>query len=282
MRFAQIQHPNVNFVYVNLQESDYLLKYTDKKVFKRDLNEHEQWIADGLVKKDILKRVKVEGKIAYIRNSKLDESQIQVSLYKDVLNEDWKKKATGAVAGAALAVGGATAVKQNTPQPDLQPDLQTKTQVVQTIEQDPYNKEFGDVKALKNMIKQHEGKRLKVYKDTVGKDTIGYGHLVKPGEDFSKGITDQQADEMFNKDFDRHVQGARTTPGYSLADQKRKQAMVDLAYNMGPNWHKSWPKFSAAAKSGDWKTAAKELQNSKWYKQVGNRGNTIVNMIAGQ
>lgn len=278
MRFAQIQNPNVSLVYVNLQESDYLLKYTDKRVFKRDLNEHEQWIADGLVKKDILKRVKVEGKIAYIRNFKLDESQIQVSLYKDILNEGWKEKAMGALAAAGIAAGGATAVKQNTPQPDLQ----TKTQVAQTIEQDPYEKEFGDVNALKNMIKQHEGKRLNVYKDTVGKDTIGYGHLVKPGEDFSKGITDEEADKLFDKDFEHHVQGARTTPGYDLADQRRKQAMVDLAYNMGPNWHKKFPKFSAAAASGDWKTAAKELQNSKWYTQVGNRGKTIVNMMSGQ
>ena len=278
MRFAQIQNPNVSLVYVNLQESDYLLKYTDKRVFKRDLNEHEQWIADGLVKKDILKRVKVEGKIAYIRNFKLDESQIQVSLYKDILNEDLKKTAASIASAGALAAGGIHSIDQNTPQPDLQ----TKTQIVQTIEQDPYEKEFGDVNALKSMIKHHEGKRLEVYKDTVGKDTIGYGHLVKPGEDFSKGITDQQADEMFDKDFEHHVKGARTTPGYNLADQRRKQAMVDLAYNMGPNWHKTWPKFSAAAKSGDWKTAAKELQNSKWYKQVGNRGNTIVNMIAGQ
>lgn len=278
MRFAQIQNPNVSLVYVNLQESDYLLKYTDKRVFKRDLNEHEQWIADGLVKKDILKRVKVEGKIAYIRNFKLDESQIQVSLYKDILNEDLKKTAASIASAGALAASGIHSIDQNTPQPELQ----TKTQIVQTIEQDPYEKEFGDVNALKSMIKHHEGKRLEVYKDTVGKDTIGYGHLVKPGEDFSKGITDQQADELFDKDFEHHVKGARTTPGYNLADQRRKQAMVDLAYNMGPNWHKTWPKFSAAASKGDWKTAAKELQSSKWYKQVGNRGKTIVNMIAGQ
>lgn len=278
MRFAQIQNPDVSLVYVNLQESDYLLKYTDKRVFKRDLNEHEQWIADGLVKKDILKRVKVEGKIAYIRNFKLDESQIQVSLYKDILNEDLKKTAASIASAGALAASGIHSIDQNTPQPDLQ----TKTQITQTIEQDPYEKEFGDVNALKSMIKHHEGKRLEVYKDTVGKDTIGYGHLVKPGEDFSKGITDQQADKLFDKDFEHHVKGARTTPGYNLADQRRKQAMVDLAYNMGPNWYKTWPKFSAAASKGDWKTAAKELQNSKWYKQVGNRGKTIVNMIAGQ
>lgn len=278
MRFAQIQNPNINLVYVNLQESDYLLKYTDKRVFKRDLNEHEQWIADGLVKKDILKRVKVEGKIAYIRNFKLDESQIKVSLYKDILNEDLKKTAASIASAGALAAGGIHLIDQNTPQPDLQ----TKTQIVQTIEQDPYEKEFGDVNALKSMIKHHEDKRLEVYKDTNGNDTIGYGHLVKPGEDFSKGITDEQADELFDKDFEHHVKGARTTPGYNLADQRRKQAMVDLAYNMGPNWYKTWPKFSAAAAKGDWKTAAQELKNSKWYKQVGNRGPTIVNMIAGQ
>ena len=146
-------------------------------------------------------------------------------------------------------------------------------------EEDPLDVEFGDVNALMKQIKDHEGKRLEVYKDTVGKDTIGYGHLVQPGEDFSGGITDQQADEMFDRDFESHLKGARQTPGYNLADQTRKGAMVDLAYNMGPSWHKKWPSFSAAATAGDWETAADELVNSKWYGQVGKRAPTIVNMI---
>jgi len=145
-------------------------------------------------------------------------------------------------------------------------------------EPNPLDVEFGDVNALRKQIQDHEGKRLKVYPDA-GHLSIGYGHKVLDGEDFSAGITDQQADEMFDKDFESHLKGARQTPGYNLADQMRKRAMVDLAYNMGISWHKKFPKFSKAAGAGDWETAADELVNSEWYGQVGKRAPTIVNMI---
>ena len=145
-------------------------------------------------------------------------------------------------------------------------------------EPNPLDVEFGDVNALRKQIQDHEGKRLKVYPDA-GHLSIGYGHKVLDGEDFSAGITDQQADEMFDKDFESHLKGARQTPGYNLADQMRKRAMVDLAYNMGISWHKKFPKFSKAAGAGDWETAADELVNSEWYGQVGTRAPTIVNMI---
>jgi len=145
-------------------------------------------------------------------------------------------------------------------------------------EPNPLDVEFGDVNALRKQIQDHEGKRLKVYPDA-GHLSIGYGHKILDGEDFSGGITDQQADEMFDKDFESHLKGARQTPGYNLADQMRKRAMVDLAYNMGISWHKKFPKFSKAAGAGDWETAADELVNSEWYGQVGKRAPTIVNMI---
>ena len=147
-----------------------------------------------------------------------------------------------------------------------------------TADQDPYA-DIGDITALKSMIKQHEGNRLQVYKDTLGLDTIGYGHLVKPGEDYSAGITQQQADELFDKDFDHHYQAATKTPGWSLASPKQRRAMVDLTYNMGPSWHKKFPKFSAAAAKGDWREAANQLRDSRWYKQVKSRGQTITRMI---
>lgn len=174
MRFAQIQHPDVRFVYINLQESDYLLKYTDKKVFKRDLNEHEQWIADGLVKKDILKRVKIEGKIAFIRNFKLNESQIKVSLYKDMLNEGWKEKALGAVAGAALAAGGVNALK--TDSPDLpQPDLQVKTQLTKP---DPNAPKY-DLADVKRRISGIESGGRNIQNQS-GSSAHGHYQILKP------------------------------------------------------------------------------------------------------
>jgi RHS repeat-associated protein len=44
-----------------------------------------------------------------------------------------------------------------------------------------------------NCIKSYEGLKTSVYLDSAGKATIGYGHLIKPGEDFSAGINAAQA-----------------------------------------------------------------------------------------
>jgi len=146
-------------------------------------------------------------------------------------------------------------------------------------EEDPLKKELGDIDALKGMIKGHEGLRLEPYKDTRGLPTVGYGHLIKKGEDYSKGMTQQQADELFDRDFEHHLAGARTTPGWDKASHSQRHAMVDLAYNMGPSWHKKWPKFSAAAQSGDFEKAAQELEKSRWYKQVKTRAPKVVDLF---
>jgi len=55
--------------------------------------------------------------------------------------------------------------------------------------------------------------------------------------------------------------------------------MVDLAYNMGQWWDK-WPTTAKKLTAADFKGAAEDLQNSEWYKQVGQRGAEIVSMIA--
>jgi len=49
-------------------------------------------------------------------------------------------------------------------------------------------------------IEQHEGYSSTVYKDSAGNPTIGYGHLIKDGEDFSKGITKEKAGELLSQD----------------------------------------------------------------------------------
>ncbi len=65
-----------------------------------------------------------------------------------------------------------------------------------------------DAKAL---LLAHEGdkfdtatQRHYVYEDSQGNPTIGYGHLVTAGEDYSGGITDDEALALFDKDFQIH------------------------------------------------------------------------------
>ena len=49
-------------------------------------------------------------------------------------------------------------------------------------------------------IMREEGVVLHIYKDQVGIPTVGVGHVVLPGEDFSDGLTKQEAMELLRKD----------------------------------------------------------------------------------
>ena len=63
----------------------------------------------------------------------------------------------------------------------------------------------------KALLLAHEGdkydsatQRHYVYKDVENKDTIGFGHLVRGNENFAGGITNDEALELFDKDFEVH------------------------------------------------------------------------------
>ena len=99
-----------------------------------------------------------------------------------------------------------------------------------------------------NILKRFEG-RVKIggkhviYDDKTGKPvdsnkelpkgaTIGYGHLIKSGEDFRKGITEKQATEILRSDIltaEFAVKDNITVP----LSQNQYDALVSLAYNIG-------------------------------------------------
>jgi GH24 family phage-related lysozyme (muramidase) len=58
-----------------------------------------------------------------------------------------------------------------------------------------------------DFIKKYEKLSLTPYKDQAGYETIGYGHKILPGEDFSKGITKAQALDLLSHDAQGAVSG---------------------------------------------------------------------------
>lgn len=130
----------------------------------------------------------------------------------------------------------------------------------------------------KEYIKDHEGLRLRVYKDSLGFLTIGFGHKLLPGEKF-KVITRQQADELFEKDFVKHFNEAKAFPGYSDLDGTRQIVILDMVYNMGGNFYKKWPKFTKYMQEGKFKLAANEILTSKYYKQTGRRAKNNIKLL---
>jgi lysozyme len=67
----------------------------------------------------------------------------------------------------------------------------------------------------------------------LGDWTIGYGHKVKSGEDFSKGITADQAADLLRADVQTAVDAVNSALRYPTTFQSQFDAMVSLAYNIG-------------------------------------------------
>lgn len=119
----------------------------------------------------------------------------------------------------------------------------------------------------RNLIKIHEGLRLKPYKDTLGIWTIGYGRNLE------KGISVDEARELFENDLieaEVAIVNIFGTDIFSIGE-KRVAVLLDMAF-MGETRFRKFVKFIDAVKKRDWQEAAKEMEDSLWYRQVGNRG----------
>ena len=81
-------------------------------------------------------------------------------------------------------------------------------------------------------IQRHEGYSGTVYKDSAGYPTIGYGHLILAGEDFSDGITIEQALQLLSQDTESAVDSVNKKVTVNLS-QMQFDALVDFTFNLG-------------------------------------------------
>lgn len=83
------------------------------------------------------------------------------------------------------------------------------------------------------IIKTFEKFEPKVYLDAVGVPTIGYGHLIKPGEDFGR-LTEAEATQLLKQDaFEAERAVDRIMSSYVLQERCRREALVSWTFNLG-------------------------------------------------
>lgn len=131
---------------------------------------------------------------------------------------------------------------------------------------------------MNNLVKQlirHEGMRLKPYKDTVGKLTIGVGRNLD-----DVGITEEEALMLLKRD----MQVARTElltayPVFNSLSDERLHAFTNMVFNMGITRFGGFKKMIAAVVAGDFDEAIKQMLDSKWARQVGSRANELAEQV---
>jgi len=134
---------------------------------------------------------------------------------------------------------------------------------------------------LKDRIKEHEGFRNVVYKDSLGFATIGYGHLVKKDDPFVEGHTYSQKllNDYFELDFTNAVMGAERLLGNHDMNFKAKCVIIEMVFQLGMTGVSKFKNTLKAIKEEDWDTAADEMLDSVWAEQTPERANELSSII---
>ncbi|RQS02597.1 lysozyme [Burkholderia sp. Bp9002] len=82
------------------------------------------------------------------------------------------------------------------------------------------------------LIKHFEGLRLARYLDAVGKPTIGYGHLILPHEQFTRPLTQTEADALLRHDLRGAELNLRKLVRVPIT-QQQFDALMSFVFNLG-------------------------------------------------
>ncbi|MCL2344458.1 MAG: lysozyme [Desulfobulbus sp.] len=121
-------------------------------------------------------------------------------------------------------------------------------------------------------LRRFEGLRLRPYVCPGGAMTIGYGHAIRPGEDFFRGGVDKAvAEAVLTVDVFRALWAVHRV-GQSLS-VNQAAALASLVFNIGESaWEQSTIRRKVAA--GDFAGAANEF--SRWVYAGGKRLDGLV------
>ena len=133
-----------------------------------------------------------------------------------------------------------------------------------------------DRAAMTRQLRLHEGERLKPYRCTAGKLTIGVGRNLD-----DRGITREESAMLLANDIAAEERELlRALPWVATLDEVRQRVLLDMSFNMGLVGLLGFKRTLATIQAGEYQAAATMMLDSKWAKQVGQRAERLSRMMA--
>ena len=136
-----------------------------------------------------------------------------------------------------------------------------------------------NMERLMESVKKHEGYRNKVYLDTLGKRTVGVGHLCV--EDFwedDKEYEEKFLMEILADDLQNAIKGARELKeehSCTDIDEIAQEILVEMVFQLGKNGVSKFRNMWKALAEKNYIGASYEMLDSRWAKQTPNRANAM-------
>ena len=142
-----------------------------------------------------------------------------------------------------------------------------------------------NIDKLREQLKIDEGCVYEIYNDHLGLATFGIGHLVKDGDPeqgqpVGTHVSKERVDEVWEHDFAEHVEECgKLYPDLEHYPDEVQRVLVNMTFNMGMTRLSKFKNFKSAIERNDWKQAAVEGRDSRWYNQVTNRAERLMTML---
>ena len=140
-----------------------------------------------------------------------------------------------------------------------------------------------NLERLLESVKKHEGYRNKVYLDTLGKRTVGGGHLCV--EDFwedDKEYEESFLMEILQKDLQEAIRGAKELMeehGCADIDEIAQEIIIEMVFQLGKNGVSKFRNMWKALSEKNYIGASYEMLDSKWAKQTPNRARAMAEQM---
>lgn len=132
------------------------------------------------------------------------------------------------------------------------------------------------MESFEDMLIRHEGIRSQPYIDSVGVQTIGIGH------NLHKPLSHAAIMQIFRDDLaDARNDCLHAFPWFADLDESRQWVLINMCFNLGLPRLQKFYKFLTAVEQGDYETAASEMLESLWAKQVKGRARELASLMRG-
>ena len=129
---------------------------------------------------------------------------------------------------------------------------------------------------LSESVKLSEGFRNKIYQDTEGFDTIGWGHKVVSADNFVAGkeYTEEELQEVFDKDLSKAISQAKQLMienGIDDLPEKAQHVLSEMCFQLGKSGVSKFRMMWKSLQEDNFIGASYEMLDSRWNKQTPNR-----------
>ena len=139
-----------------------------------------------------------------------------------------------------------------------------------------------NLEKLREELEIDEGCKYEIYLDHLGYPTFGIGHLItdddpESGWEVGASIDTVRVHEAFESDIEGVLSDCfKLYSDFEDLPEEAQRVIANMMFNMGYTRLRKFEGMKSGVDARDWNAAADEMVDSRWYYQVINRANRLV------